>query len=214
MPSSPPHQDRTVSDQYETWARVYDLFWRRYMNRTLPVAQRAAAIRNGERVLDLACGTGELLRRVAGGAREAELTGVDLAPAMVKHTRNKLDGQAEARVRRADAHDLPFDDDAFDVIVCANTFHYFTHPRAVLAEVRRVLRPAGRFIVLDWCRDYWTCRVMDAVLRVVDPAYETCYTLDELASLFRATGWTMRTAFRYRFDIVWGMMVAEVRPTS
>jgi len=214
MPPSPPRQDRPVSDQYEAWARVYDRFWRRYMNQTLPVAQEAAAVRAGERGLDLACGTGELLRRIAGATPEAELTGVDLTPAMVERARGKLAGEDNARVEQADAHDLPFDDGAFDVIVCANTFHYFTHPRIVLREIRRVLGPTGRFVVLDWCRDYRACRVMDAILRVTDPAYATCYTLDELRAHLTATGWRERFAFRYRFDLVWGMMVVEARPAS
>lgn len=209
MASAPPRQDDTVPNQYDGWARVYDLLWRRYMTQTLPVARRAAAVRPGERVLDLACGTGELLRRVAEDTPEARLTGVDLAPGMVARARQKLSSVSGTRIDQADAHDLPFEDNAFDVIVCANTFHYFTHPKAVLEEVHRVLRPSGRFVVLDWCRDYWTCRVMDAVLRVVDPAYETCYTLDELTVALRSEGLEIRDAFRYRFDLVWGMMVVE-----
>lgn len=208
-------QDPSVTAQYDGWARVYDLFWRRYMNQTLPVAQQAAAVGASEKVLDVACGTGELLRRIVEDTPGAELTGVDLAPNMVEQARYKLAGETNARIEQADAHDLPFDDDTFDVLVCANTFHYFTDPERVLREARRVLAPGGRLVLLDWCRDFWTCRVMDIFLRVVDPAYETCYTLDELTAALRSEGFETRDVFRYRFDFVWGMMVVEaVYPES
>jgi len=212
--SASSRQDTAVPDQYDTWARVYDWLWRRYLNQTLPVAQRAAAVAPGERVLDLACGTGELLARIAPDVPGAALTGIDLSPEMVEQARRKLADTPDVQVQRADAHRLPFADAAFDVVVCANTFHYFTHPETVLAEARRVLVPDGRLVVLDWCRDYWTCRLMDAVLSVLDPAYQTCYTLAELSVLLGEAGFEARHSFRYRFDLVWGMMVVTAMPTS
>jgi len=208
-------QDSSVPAQYDAWARIYDVLWRRYMNQTLPVAQRAAAVTAGDRVLDLACGTGELLRRTAEDVPGAELTGVDLAPKMVERARRKLAGEPNVHVERADAHDLPFAGDAFDVVTCANTFHYFTHPTQVLREARRVLRPGGRLVLLDWCRDFWTCRGMDAVLHWIDPAYQHCYTLDEMRHLLATASLRRRYEFRYRFDGLWGMMVVEaVLPNS
>jgi len=210
--SSPPRQDTTVSDQYDAWARVYDRLWRRYMNQTLPVLQTSAAVAPGDRVLDLACGTGDLLARMARDTPGAALAGIDLTGEMVRRARQKLAAVPEAQIEEADAHDLPFGDEAFDIVVCASTLHYFTHPDQVLGEARRVLRPGGRLVVLDWCRDFWTCRVMDAMLQLVDPAHGACYTLGELRALLRKSGFGVRFDFRYRFDLVWGMMVAEARP--
>jgi ubiquinone/menaquinone biosynthesis C-methylase UbiE len=207
-----PRQDATVASQYDRWARVYDVLWRRYTEKTLPVLQRAAAVRSGERVLDLACGTGTLAARLDGSVPDLRLVGVDLSPAMVERARQKLGTRPGLRVERADAHDLPFDGASFDAVLCANTFHYFSAPATVLAEARRVLHPGGRLVLLDWCRDFWTCRVMDAVLRRVDPAHHDCYTLDELRALLRGAGLEARWAFRYRFDLIWGMMVVEAHP--
>jgi ubiquinone/menaquinone biosynthesis C-methylase UbiE len=178
------------------------------------VVQRAAAVRTGERILDLACGTGELLRRIAAEIPEADPTGVDLAPGMIDRARRKLAGVPHAQVQQADAHDLPFDESSFDAAVCANSFHYFSHPQQVLAEARRVLRSDGRLVLLDWCRDYWTCKGMDAVLQRVDPAYDTCYTIDELTTLLERAGLRTQYMFRYRFDLVWGMMVATAIPAA
>ncbi len=202
-------QDQTVPQQYDAWARIYDLIWRRYMDQTLPVLQRAADIAPGEQVLDLASGTGELERRILHAVPKIEMVGVDLASSMIEHARAKLDGVAGVRFRHADVHDLPFADAAFDVVLCANTFHYFTRPTVVLDEAARVLQPGGRLVLLDWCRDYWTCRVMDAVLRWIDPAYRHCYTLGEMTALVESTSLVVRRSFRYRFDGIWGMMVVD-----
>ena len=202
-------QDPAVPQQYEGWARIYDLLWRRYMRQTLPVLQKRARIRAGERVLDLACGTGELERLIASSDSQVEIVGVDLAASMIHRARHKLEGIPSATFRQADAHDLPFEAAAFDVVVSASTFHYFTRPDRVLREAARVLRPGGRLLVLDWCRDFWTCRVMDAVLRWVDPAYQRCYTLSEMRAFVEASPFRYRDGCRYRFDGVWGMMVVE-----
>jgi ubiquinone/menaquinone biosynthesis C-methylase UbiE len=211
-PPSTRRQDPSVPEQYDAWANIYDVFWARYVNKTIPVLQRVADVASGERVLDLACGTGTFERRVLTDVPDATLVGVDLASSMVERARAKLGGQPGVRFEQADVHALPFEDDAFDVAVCANTFHYFTHPEEVLAEARRVLRPGGRLVVLDWCRDFWTCRVMDAVLPLIDPAYQHCYTLDEMQALLDAAGFSTQRPFRYRFDLIWGMMVVDAVP--
>lgn len=191
------------------WARVYDLLWRRYMNRTLPVLQRTADVAPGERVLDLASGTGELEQLLLASTPNVEIVGIDLASAMVTRAREKLAGIDAASFLQADAHELPLENDSFDVVVSASTFHYFTAPHRVLNEAARVLRPGGRLVLLDWCRDFWTCRVMDAVLHWIDPAHHRCYTLDEVVSYIDASPLTYQSGFRYRFDLVWGMMVVE-----
>lgn len=179
------------------------------MNQTLPVLQCAADVAPGERVLDLASGTGELERHLLASTPDVEIVGVDLAPAMVKRAREKLADVEAASFLQADAHELPFENDSFDVVVSASTFHYFTAPQRVLTEAARVLRPDGRLILLDWCRDFWTCRVMDAVLHWIDPAHHRCYTLDEVVSYIDASPLTYQSGFRYRFDLVWGMMIVE-----
>lgn len=209
-------QDPSVPRQYDRWARVYDLFWRRYLNQTVPVLQDAARIQPGERVLDLACGTGEFERRVIRAVPDAELVGIDLSPTMLHRARHKLEGHAQVSFDNVDAHDLkPYADGHFDAVVSANTFHYFTHPSIVLQEAARVLRPGGRLVILDWCRDFWTCRWMDAVLPYLDPAYQHCYTLDELEAMMSAAPLADPDGFRYRFDLIWGMMVVHAhRPTS
>lgn len=202
-------QDPAVARQYDGWARVYDRFWDRYVDKTLSVVLDRAVVDPGERVLDLACGTGELERRLVDSVPEVEGVGVDVAPSMIEQARTKLRDAPAVSFVWGDAHTLPFDDASFDVVVCANSFHYFTRPMAVLEEAARVVRPGGRLFLLDWCRDFWTCRAMDTFLQWVDPAHHRCYSLAELSTFTGAAGFHVRSTFRYRFDVVWGMMGVE-----
>lgn len=206
-------QDSTVPQQYDWWAPVYDTLWRRYLNQTLPILQQVAAPLPGERILDLASGTGELEQRIGASTPGVELVGIDLSHTMIQKSREKMHGNDSTSFIQADAHELPFADEAFDAVVSASSWHYFTSPHRVLEESARVLRPNGRFILLDWCRDYWPCRLMDAVLHWIDPAHKHCYTLEEVQSQIDDSSLTYQSGFRYRFDLVWEMMVVEAHAT-
>src|SRR5262249_44028798 len=102
----------------------------------------------GQRVLDIACGAGFLLRayRDAG----AEAVGVDPSAAMLREAAAKLGpAAAAAPLVRADAARLPFADRAFDLVTCKLAFHYFPDPRQAAAEMARVCRRPGRVAVID-----------------------------------------------------------------
>ena len=93
----------------------------------------------GERILDLGCGDGQLTQRIA--AAGASVTGIDASPAMVAAARSR--GIA---VEEASAESLPFADRSFDAVFSNAALHWVRNQDAMLAEVRRVLRPGGRFV--------------------------------------------------------------------
>ena len=103
-------------------------------------------------ILDVGCATGRLLNRLAAAGGRM-LAGSDLAPRILEVARAKLmDRGVEADLRSADAESsLPWSTDSFDVVTLTGVLHHFFRPRAALAEIRRVLRPAGRLIVCDAC---------------------------------------------------------------
>ena len=201
--------DHPVAQQYDRWATVYDRLWQWYIHQTLSVLQSWAALQPGERVLDVGCGTGAFEERIVATGVDNEIVGVDLSTEMLAQARAKHASHPQIMFRQADVHALPFDTGRFDVVVSASTFHYFDNPERALAEMARVLRPGGRLVILDWCRDFWTCRLMDTVLSVADPAYQHCFTLDEMHTFITQTPLTQRRAERLRVGWRWGMMVVE-----
>jgi demethylmenaquinone methyltransferase/2-methoxy-6-polyprenyl-1,4-benzoquinol methylase len=111
-----------------------------------------SGVREGSRVLDVAGGTGDLslaFARKVGKTGQVWLT--DINNAMLTHGRDRLcDKGFMLPVAQCDAEKLPFPDDYFDCVTVAFGLRNMTHKDAALAEMRRVLRPGGRLLVLEF----------------------------------------------------------------
>ncbi len=114
-----------------------------------PVAHdllRAAALQPGERVLDVACGTGVIARLASERVGSSgEVVGVDVAPDMIEVARATTAPPGVAiDWRQGDAASLPFPDASFDVVLCQMGLMLFPDKTTALAEMRRVLVAGGR----------------------------------------------------------------------
>jgi SAM-dependent methyltransferase len=110
-----------------------------------PVVAAAAGIMPGQRVLDVACGTGALTSAVAERVGpEGSVVGLDLNPEMLEVARRKFN---RIDWREAPAEALPFPDAVFDAVVSQFGLMFFADRAAALREMWRVLRPGGRLAV-------------------------------------------------------------------
>lgn len=204
---------RSVRRQYDRQSRVYDRLWSGYVRRTHDALAAYARVQPGERVLDVGCGTGAFLQRLAARHPEQPLTGLDLSPGMLAVARRRLAGYPHVELVEASAQALPFPDGRFDVVVSASVLHYWRDPVGGLAEAARVLRPGGRIALLDWSADFWWMRLMDRVLRVTDAAHARTLSSEALAAALRQSGFRDVEVVRRRLGI-WGVMLAAARTAS
>ncbi|MGQ0501085.1 MAG: class I SAM-dependent methyltransferase [Panacagrimonas sp.] len=111
---------------------------------------RVAKIRPGERVLDVATGTG--ITALAARERGAQVTGVDLTPELLAVAQQKAlaEGFPDIDFREGDAESLPFADASFDVVLSTCGHMFAPDQDRVAAELARVTRPGGRAVFLAW----------------------------------------------------------------
>lgn len=203
-----------IERQYDRWAAVYDWAWCHYTLPSLTRLIRHLSLESSDALLDVGCGTGELERMLAPAHPALRITGVDLSKRMLEAARRKLRRAPNVCFEQAGATNLPFEDDAFDHVVSASAFHYFREPMKALREMRRVAASDGRIIVMDWARDHLPCRLLDLVLRYLDPAYHRCYTEEELRALMRAAQLEVQDVTRFRFGLFWEMLLVTATPAA
>jgi ubiquinone/menaquinone biosynthesis C-methylase UbiE len=103
------------------------------------------------RLLELACGTGILTRRIAEALpKSGRLTATDLNQPMLDHAQRKVGPDARLEWRVADAMELPFPDESFDRVICQFGVMFFPDKLAALREARRVLKPGGELVFNVW----------------------------------------------------------------
>ncbi|MHB8668817.1 MAG: bifunctional demethylmenaquinone methyltransferase/2-methoxy-6-polyprenyl-1,4-benzoquinol methylase UbiE [Burkholderiales bacterium] len=149
---------RKVAGVFDSVAPKYDLM-NDLMSAGMHRAWKAfavaiAGIRKGERVLDVAAGSGDLARVFARRAGEqGEVWITDINRAMLSRGRDRLLDEGRALpLAQCDAERLPFPSDYFDCVSVAFGLRNMTHKEAALAEMRRVLKPGGRLLVLEFSR--------------------------------------------------------------
>jgi demethylmenaquinone methyltransferase/2-methoxy-6-polyprenyl-1,4-benzoquinol methylase len=143
---------------YDRISAAYDLLSDTNERAARQAGVQALAMKPGERVLEIGCGTGnELLDLASLVGPTGQVCGIDVSSGMLEVSRRKLEKHpptGPVELREGDARKLPFPDASFDAVYCSFTLELFSDddiPR-VLAEVRRVLRAGGRVGVVSMAK--------------------------------------------------------------
>jgi ubiquinone/menaquinone biosynthesis C-methylase UbiE len=145
-------QDRAkVLRAYSRLAPVYELWAKLTESRARRRVLEVAAVRDGEAVLEVASGTGVQLAALASRNRGGRTVGIELADGMLEKARRELDraGLDSVELLKADALDLPLEDETFDLVVISYMLDLLPLDQipVALSEVKRVLRPGGRLVL-------------------------------------------------------------------
>ena len=141
---------------YDAFSHVYDRFVAAHSSdregRVRKALADATALEAGDRVLDICTGTGALLPVV--GQRSGEsglLVGLDFSGGMLRQAKAKLAEMTGVALVRADAERLPFRNETFHAVTCSHAFYELkgTGAERTLQETVRVLRPDGRFLMME-----------------------------------------------------------------
>ena len=137
---------------------------------TIPAGQlvQFAGVKAGERVLDVACGTGVVA--VTAARLGAQVRGLDLAPALLERARqNATIAGVDVDFVEGDVEALPYPDGEFDVVLSQFGHMFGPQPAVTIAQMLRVLKPGGRIAFSTWPPEMFTGRMFGLVSRYLPP---------------------------------------------
>jgi ubiquinone/menaquinone biosynthesis C-methylase UbiE len=190
--------------EYTALAPGYDRRWSAYLRASLAMTKELIADLPAGRVLDVACGTGQLLEILMSHPDQPELFGVDRVQAMLAIAKQRI-GQRGTLLEAA-AEALPFESDSFELVTSTNALHYFQDAPSALCEMRRVLAPNGNLIITDWCRDYTTMKLLNHMLPWTRHAHVHTFGLRELEHDLAKAGFAVTSRSKKKIDWFWGLM--------
>ncbi len=166
-----------ATHEFTRWSESYDrciLQWLLFGPSHRAIIRRIQAEYGDRpvRILDVGCGTGVFAARIREALPNAQVVGIDLVLGMLAKGADRWKQHAGSVFPvQADSERLPFARGAFDLVTCANSFHHYPHQDRALGEMRRVLRPGGRLLLLDGYRDRpWGWLVYDVCVAGVEGA--------------------------------------------
>jgi ubiquinone/menaquinone biosynthesis C-methylase UbiE len=143
--------------------------------------------------LDVGTGPGTIAGLLAPHVRWT--VGTDVSPEML----GIFEGRApDARPLLADAHRLPFSEGSFTLVTCGSVFHHLEDPALAIDEIARVLRPGGRFLLIDMAGPEHAGRreARDEVERIRDPSHVHILAPSQIRSFFEAAGFEIKAEDR------------------
>ena len=157
---------------FNKWAKGYDRSWTQiwFQENHRRIVQ-AMAPPADSRILDVGCGTGQLAARLAQRVPHGSVLGVDPAEEMIRVARRQHRHRQNLRFEVGSSEAIPADAGAFDIAVSTISFHHWARPVESLRDIARVLRPHGRVLILDLCRDNLFMGALDQLQRWLQPSH-------------------------------------------
>ena len=140
-------------------------------------------------ILDIGCGGGRTIRKLADKAPNGKIYGIDISKDSVEVAKNhnrKLISNGKVDIRVSGVSDIPFMADAFDLITAVETHYYWPHFETDLGEVLRVLKPGGVFLVVGG--EYLGSRFDDRNISWANTIGMRLHTLDEFNDILVGVG--------------------------
>jgi ubiquinone/menaquinone biosynthesis C-methylase UbiE len=136
-------------------------------------------------ILDIGCGTGWAVRRVDALLKhQGKFYGIDISSNMIAKANSQSQGYWSVHFNEANAEQLPFQANFFDLIICTNSFHHYSDPAQALSEIYRVLKSVGRIYILDVTADNFIVRILERGIKKREPAQVKFYSTKEYRALF------------------------------
>ena len=185
---------------------VYDLFENIYNKSVYPSTGESVAkyIKNTDRVLECACGTGAISIFIAPVCKE--LLATDYSVGMLKQAKKKLKNYDNIEYKMVDITDIEAEDNTFDIVVAGNVIHLLPDPQRAMKELTRVCKDGGRLVIPTYINgDEGTNKLAVKFLEKLGASFKCQFDAESYERFFEDMGYENVT-----YEVVRGRMSCDI----
>lgn len=206
-------KNHSAVKQYKNLACSYDSRFQKYIEATTNKVAASTNIAPGAKVLDLGCGTGEMLFKLGQEYPNVGLlAGIDASEDMLKLARIKLKSFKTVNLYLGSIEKLPYPDEHFDLIVSSGVLHYVQAIEAMTKEAFRVLKPQGSILLIDMAQEALTTKISYLLRRISDLGTVRFYSLHSVSELLRSEGFEIQSAELFKAGMFGLYLIRGVKP--
>jgi len=154
--------------QFNQWSSTYDTgITNLFFQYTIKRIKQSIDFKDNIKVLDVGCGTGNLLLEIGKDHRSCELQGIDISPKMIQTANSKIGKLKNVSFQIGNGDNLPYDSNYFDYVICSHSLHHHPKPEKSLVEMTRVLTSGGKLILVDGITDGIFRRIVFFITRIL-----------------------------------------------
>lgn len=193
--------------QFNFWSKFYDspifrlIYFEKIYRKVIELIKNQAGenLKPQNKFLDVACGTAEVIFRLAKEFQNVEFIGVDFSKGMVEKARKKTSYLKNVKIIEANVENLPFEDKTFNIAICLDSLHHFYNPDLALKEIHRVLKDNGLFLLVDPSPDISYLRIILKIFKHLESA-KKYYSEKELEELLSKHNFSIISSFPFYFN--------------
>lgn len=204
-------KSKEIENEFSTWAEDYGKvkysFWQGDLSKQHIKAQyeaiRMLKPKKGQDILDVGCGVGWGSIKLATKIKPGVAYGIDITKAMIKKSKKHAQKLKIKNIdfRRASVLNLPFQDNFFDGAISTHAAHHFYKPIKMFGEIRRVLKPNSKLILVDTCGSSNLIRDFEKKLKKEEKAHYKFFKLSEAKRLLQKSGFREIKGYRKNHTI-------------
>lgn len=139
-----------------------------------------------QKILDVGCGTGEILKSITERYSFAQLYGLDISEEMLKQANDKLKGTATLIL--GDAKNITLETNSFDLLLCTDSFHHYPNPQQAISEFYRVLKHGKFLLIADYWKPFPIRQIMNLFISYSNEGDVKIYSKKEIIEFLKRGG--------------------------
>lgn len=139
-----------------------------------------------QKILDVGCGTGEILKSIKERYSFVQLYGLDISEEMLKQANDKLKGTATLIL--GDAENITLETNSFDLLLCTDSFHHYPKPQQAISEFYRVLKHGKFLLIADYWKPFPIRQIMNLFISYSNEGDVKIYSKKEIIEFLKQGG--------------------------